>query len=415
MDIKRACFYLGTLALATLLISMGTAVSLSAQVVGATLSGTITDASGAVVPNAEVSIKNSATGIIRAVSTNADGLYTAPNLLPGDYVVTTSAAGFAAVATNVTLTVGAQQVLNMSLHVGNVSEVVNVTDVAPTVNLTDASIGGLNDETTVRELPLNGRSWSDLATLQPGVYALHTQPDPTSGDRYNRGFGDQVSISGARPQQNNYRLNGISINDPTNGGPGSVLGGNMGVDAISEFSVLTTNYSTEYGRASGGVINAITKSGTNNFHGDAYEFLRNSALDARNYFDLAKIPPFRRNQFGASAGGPIRKDKTFIFGDYEGLRQFLSISQVDTVPSAAARAGNLSTGAMTVDPQATRYLNAFYPLPNGQVFGDTGFFSFARPQASTENYFTVRVDHKLSDKDNLYGVFYLTTPTHDRR
>ena len=184
------------------------------------------------------------------------------------------------------------------------SEVVNVTDVAPTVNLTEAALGGLNDETTVVELPLNGRSWSDLANLQPGVYTIHTQPAVTSGDRCNRGYGDQLSISGARPQQNNYRLNGISINDPTNGGPGSVLGGNMGVDAISEFSVLTTNYSTEYGRASGGIINAITKSGTNSFHGDVYEFIRNSALDARNFFDGPTIPPFRAQPVRGLGGGP---------------------------------------------------------------------------------------------------------------
>ena len=385
---------------------MGFPVRLHAQVVGGTLSGTITDASGAVLPNAQVSIKNLGTGIVRTIATNAAGLYTAPNLLPADYVVTTSAAGFATEATNVTLTVGAQQVLNLSLHLGNVTEVVNVTGVAPAVNLTEPSLGGLDNETTVRELPLNGRSWSDLANLQPGVFAIRTQADLSAGDRYNRGFGAQLSISGARPEQNNYRLNGVSINDHSNGAPGSVLGGNMGVDAISEFSVLTTSYSAEYGKASGGVINAITKSGTNSFHGDVYEFLRNSALDARNYFDAATIPPFRRNQFGASAGGPIRKDKTFIFGDYEGLRQALSISQVDTVPSAAARAGHLTSGDISVDPQATRYLNAFYPLPNGQVFGDTGFFSFARPQVSTENYFTVRVDHKLSDKDSLSGTFF---------
>jgi hypothetical protein len=160
--------------------------------------------------------------------------------------MTTSASGFAPETTNVTLPVGAEQVLNLSLQVGGVSQSVEVTAEAPTVNLTDPTLGGLNDETTVRELPLNGRSWTDLATLQPGVYSLRAQAPIITTDRFTRGFGDQITISGARPQQNNYRLNGISINDPTNGGPGSVLGGNMGVDAISEFSVLTTNHSTEW-------------------------------------------------------------------------------------------------------------------------------------------------------------------------
>src|SRR5204862_4115061 len=160
--------------------------------------------------------------------------------------------------------------------------------------------------------PLTGRSWTDLATLQAGVDANQTQPTFAAGtDRGNRGFGQQLTISGARPQQNNYRLDGISLNDYSNGAPGSVLGGNLGVDAIQEFSVLTSNYSAEYGKTSGGVINAITRSGANQLHGTAYEFLRNSALDARNFFDGPAIPAFKRNQFGASLGGPIRKDHTF--------------------------------------------------------------------------------------------------------
>ena len=150
------------------------------------------------------------------------------------------------------------------------------------------------------------------------------QPNQGTAPKGNRGYGNQMTISGTRPQQNNYRLDGISINDYSNGAPGSVAGLNLGVDAISEFSVLTSNYSAEYGRTSGGVINAITKSGTNQFHGGIFEFLRNSALDARNFFDGPSVPPFKRNQFGGFAGGPIKKDKTFIFGSYEGLRQSLT-------------------------------------------------------------------------------------------
>jgi hypothetical protein len=303
--------------------------------------------------------------------------------------------------------VGAQQVLNFTLRVGRTTEEVQVAGEAPAVQLATSSMSAVVNSTTVRELPLNGRSWTDLATLQPGIDAIQTQVPFSSGsDRGNRGFGSQVSISGARPQQNNYRLDGVSLSDYSNGAPGNVLGGDLGVDAIQEFSVLTSNYSAEYGKTSGGVINAITRSGTNQFHGTVYEFLRNSALDARNFFDQEIIPPFRQNQFGVSAGGPIRKDRTFIFGDYEGIRQSKGITNVDTVPSAAARAGNLSTGMVTVDSAAQQYL-PFWPLPNLGVTpgGDTGVFSFAAQRIVNENYFTVRGDHKFSDKDSIFATY----------
>ena len=394
-------------ALAALILSLGLTAHLNAQVVGATLSGTITDESGAVIPNAKIQAKNTATGVISSGVTDSKGFYTIPNLTAGAYDVTASAKGFSTqIQPGITLTVGGQQVLNWIMKVGQVTQQIQVTGAAPTVDLANAAIGATTFETTVKQLPLNGRSWSDLANLQPGVYAIKTQPSVSIRDRWNRGYGAQVSISGARPQQNNYRLDGISINDPTNGGPGSVIGGNLGVDAIAEFSVLTTNYSTEYGRSSGGIINAITKSGTNQFHGDAYEFLRNSSLDAANFFDVTK-PPFRRNQFGASAGGPIQKDKTFIFGDYEGLRQALNLSQVSTVPSVNARNGILSTGNVTVDPAVARYL-VFYPLPNQAIAGapDFGHFAFPDPQVSSENFFITRLDHTFSEKDSMHGTYF---------
>src|SRR4030088_2122268 len=176
------------------------------------------------------------------------------------------------------------------------------------VQVSTSTLSSEVESTTVRELPLNGRDWASLATLSPGVNAIETQLSFESGaTRGNRGFGAQLTISGGRPTQNNYRLDGNSINDYGNGGPGSVLGISLGVDAIQEFSVLTGNYSAEYGRTSGGVVNAISKSGTNAFHGDLYEFLRNDALDANDFFlnasNQAK-PPYKRNQFGAAAGGP---------------------------------------------------------------------------------------------------------------
>ena len=257
--------------------------------------------------------------------------------------------------------------------------------------------------TTVRELPLNGRSWTDLAVLQPGVANPKMQPS-FSGGRGQRGFGNQIAIGGSRPQENNYRMDGISVNDYANAGPGNVEGGALGVDAIQEFSVLTSTYSAEYGRASGGVINAITRSGTNRLHGDGYEFLRNDALDARNYFDVSK-PAFHRNQFGGSLGGPIQKDRTFFFGDYEGVRESKGITKVNTVPSLAARAGNLSSGKVTVNPAISSFINTFYPMPNGAVTGDTAKASIASQRLTREDFFTTTVDHIFSDKDKIHGNF----------
>ena len=200
-----------------------------------------------------MAIRNVDTDIVNTVTTNGDGLYSQPNLVPGNYEVTTSAAGFGPVQTSLTLTVGAQQTSNFVLKVGASTQKVEITATPPLMNLTDATVGGLNDERTIRDLPLNGRSWTDLAILQPGVNLLTEVPTVSDRARYGRGYGTELSISGSRPQQNNYRLDGININDPSNGGPGSVLGGNIGVDAISEFSVLTSNYSAAYGRASGGL------------------------------------------------------------------------------------------------------------------------------------------------------------------
>jgi Carboxypeptidase regulatory-like domain/TonB-dependent Receptor Plug Domain/TonB dependent receptor len=390
-----------------------------AQVAGAMLTGTVKDASGAFIPTAQLVITDVATGVARTVSADGAGLYAAPNLLPGTYEIRVSATGFSTeVQKGVTLTVGAQQVLDFTMRVGQVSQTVAVTTEAPTVELTSSELGATVNSTTVRELPLNGRSWTDLANLQPGVVLAtsHASVD------VNRGYGAQLSISGARPQQNNYRLDGISINDYSNGGPGSVLGQNLGVEAIQEFSVLTSNYSAEYGKTSGGVVNAISRSGTNQFHGSVYEFLRNSALDAPGYFDAGVSPPFRRNQFGASAGGPIRKDRTFVFGDYEGIRQSLGTTTSSGVPSANARLGILDftdpskfpSGCvatsvqnqcqLTVDPAVQKYL-PFFNMPNGTVSGNVGQYVFTRQAVVSENYFTTRVDQKISDKDSLFGTY----------
>ncbi len=400
-----------------------------AQVAGASLSGSITDPSGAALTQVQVSIKNLATEVTRTVTSDSAGFYTAPNLVPGQYRVTVVARGFVTSVTDVTLTVGANQSLDMRMKVGGSAEKIEVRAEAPAVQLATSDISAVVNGTTVRELPLNGRSWTDLAALQPGVVTVQTQPAFTVGaDRGNRGFGQQLTISGGRPQQNNYRLDGISLNDYANGGPGSVLGGSLGVDAIQEFSVITSNYSAEYGKTSGGVVNAVTRSGTNAFHGNAYEFLRNSRLDARNYFDGSKIPPFKRNQFGGSIGGPIFKNRTFFFADFEAIRQSKGISALTTVPSVFARNGSLcsnkdgadpshpctptqlpvgaNTNANGVDLAAAAYL-PFYHLPNGPTRGngDLATYTFAGQQVVNENFLTTRIDHRLSDKDSIFGTY----------
>jgi Carboxypeptidase regulatory-like domain/TonB-dependent Receptor Plug Domain len=388
-------------------------VPVKGQVAGSTLSGSVTDTSGAVIPDAQVSIKNAATGVTTTVKTNSDGFYSVPNLLPGTYNLTISASGFSTEVRNgLTLTVGAPQVLNATLKVGQTTQTVEVAGVAPTVELASSAISDQVNATTVRELPLNGRSWVDLGALQPGVNQPNTQKPLTVAGRGQRGFGTQVSISGNRPDQNAYRLDGINVNDYANSAPSNVLGGALGVDAIQEFSVLTGNYPAEYGRASGGIFNAITRSGTNQIHGSAYEFLRNSSLDARNFFDGSKIPPFRRNQFGASLGGPIRKDRTFLFGDYEGLRQDLGVTQVGVTLSDDARNGILhntdgTTKAVTVDPAVARAIQAFFPTVNAGLLGsgNTGQFTNTIQQTTPENFFTARFDQRFSDKDAIYGTY----------
>jgi hypothetical protein len=376
-----------------------------AQVVGSTVSGTVFDTSGAPTPGVTVAIKNIETGITTNSITNEVGFYIAPNLPAGMYQITTSASGFATqLRSGITLTVGQELLLNLTLKIGSATETVRVTTEVPAVELGNATLGGVTDARTIEEIPLNGRSWTDLANLEPGVHFVQDQPPISAPDRVKRGLGLQLTISGGRPQQNNYLLDGVNINDYANAGPGSVLGGNLGTDAVAEFSVLTTNYSAEYGRTSGGVISAITKSGTNGIHGSAYEYARNSALDARNFFDPATIPPLNRNQFGASIGAPIQKDKTFIFGNYEGIRLTQSQTSTVNVPSPDAIAGKFLPANVQPDPAAVRFLKAFFPTPDpASVVGDTGQFTLASTAETTENYFIVRACQSRMKIPHLAG------------
>ena len=390
------------------------------QVSGATLSGIVMDENGGPVPGANVSIKNVGTGVARDVVTNGDGFYSAPNLIPGGYEVRVSAKGFQTlVQKEITLNVGAQQSLNMNLKVGQLTQTVEVNAALPDVQTSSSTISDTVDSKTVRQLPLNGRDWTSLATLEPGVVSIPNQATTSfNANKGNRGFGNQLSNGGHRANENSYRVNAISINDYSNSAPGGATGVNLGVDAIQEFSVLTSNYTAEYGRTSGAVINAITKSGTDQFHGTGYFFDRDSIFDARNFFDGPTISPFRRIQFGASGGTAIIKDKTFVFANYEGIRQDSSSSGTIHVPSQEARNGLLCTAAganpcasltpVAVSPQVAPYL-ALWPCPascQNATFTDVVSFNSTTPNRASENYVITRLDHKLSGKDNLSGSYF---------
>src|SRR6202166_4284798 len=379
-----------------------------AQAVGATLSGQITDSSGSLIVGATVAIKNLGTQEIRQVTTNSDGLYSAPNLLPGLYEVNVTAKGFGkTVQTGLTLTVGAQQSLNLSLRPGQATEVVEVRDTPADLQTTTTAIMSTVDSKTVRELPLNGRDWTSLATLQPGVVSVPNQATTSfSANKGNRGFGNQLADSGHRPNENSYRLNGISINDYSNAAPGGSTGLNLGVDGVQEFSVITTGYTAEYGRTSGAIINAITKSGTNEVHGTAFFFDRESIFDARNYFDGPTIAPFRRIQFGGSAGAPIVKDRTFIFASYEGFRQSQQASGTINVPDAASRA----FAVPAIQPYLALWPVAPTSAPDKIVdtvnFLGIQTFNVNVATIANENNFITRFDHRISNSDSLTGSYF---------
>src|SRR5437667_801375 len=368
---------------------------------GASVQGTISDATGAVLPGVNVNVKNSGTGSSVDFVTDERGRYLAPVLQPGEYEIQASLPGFQTVSRRgIRLAVGQNAVVDIKLDVGQVTNQVEVVADANPINLTSAAVSGVVGEKEIRDLPLNGRSFQQLALLQPGVQAALAAGNDVVGGRTPK-----ISINGARPEQNNFLLDGTDINDVYNKTPGSAGGVLLGVEAVLEFQVLTNAYSAEFGRSAGGIINAVTRSGTNALHGSLFEFLRNSKLDAKNFFDpaAAPIPAFKRNQFGATAGGPIRRDRTFFFGAFESLIERLGVTGVANVPDLDARQGILAGRAIPLHAAIPQYLQTLLPLPNGRnLGGGAAEYLFSRSQPTDEYFTQGRIDHRFSDKDTLF-------------
>ncbi len=377
------------------------------QVTTGTISGTVKDATGAVLPGAELVILNEDTGVSRTVVSDEKGYYSAPLLSLGNYKVTASLPGFQTESrVGIELTLGRDAVVDMQLKVGSVNETVEVTGEAPLVQTHDATVGYLVQDTTIRDLPLNGRDLQQVILLNPSV----AQAEYAGTGSAYAGWGMKISISGLRTEDNSFLLDGSFIADFSRHAPVGPSGALLGSETVREFQVLTNSFSAQYGRVLGGVFNAVSKSGTNDLHGDVYEFLRNDALDANlweNNRSGAGKPPFRRNQFGATVGGPLVRSKTFFFANYEGYRQSLTSVIATPVPDANARKGILSflSAPVTVSPKIQSFLDAIpMPSPQGHVVPSAGTQEFIWNGTSTnnENFFQGRLDHNFSSSDTFF-------------
>jgi hypothetical protein len=387
---------------------------LSAQVTTATISGTVTDASGAVVSHAAIQVRNVDTGIVQDVSTDDQGRYNVPSLPVGNYDVQAAQPGFQTLLHNgITLTVGGTAVVDFALTVGQSQQTLTVSGEVSQVETTSSTVANLVEQKQIADLPLNGRNYQQLILLAPGVNVAQTATTSFYGK------GDTYSIAGGRPEGQAYLLDGTDIVNFFGHGSGAgSLGTSLGIDAIAEFQTLTNTYSAQFG-GNGAVINAVSKSGTNSFHGSAFEFLRNSALDARDFFASTHTPPpFRRNQFGGAIGGPIKKDKLFFFFNYEGLKQSLGIENKVTVPNAAARQGYITNadGTTTFVGFATPLLQQIINLYPTQGLTPIRGGSFANAfsqgtQVGNEHYLLGRIDYTRNEKDSFFGRYVLDKST----
>lgn len=372
--------------------------SASGQITTGSISGTVKDSTTAVVPGASIVVVNEDTGVSRTVPTDAAGHYVASSLNLGRYKVTASVGGFQTVVrTGIEITVGRQAVVNFELQVGAITQSVEVTAEAPLVSTVGGSLGDTIESSEISELPLNGRDLAQLVTLQTGVVNYN--------EASTDGQGKLLIVSGARATANVFYIDGIAIESFASKTPTGVSGNFLGSDSVREFKVDSNAYSAEYGRGAGGIFNIATKSGTNSFHGTAFEYLRNDNLDAAQWEDNAfagEKPEFKRNQFGFSLGGPIVRDRTFFFGNYEGYRERRDNTRVATTFGDGLRAGDLNGDGINEQPIDSRvqpYL-AFWPRPNGATHSDgTADFITSNPVPTNEDYIQVRIDHSFSDRD----------------
>jgi Carboxypeptidase regulatory-like domain len=390
----------------------------------ASISGMVSDQSGAAVAGADVDVKSDDTGLARSAISDGNGRFRVFSLPVGEYEIHARKQGFAdMVRSGVHLVIGEDAKVDLTLQVGQVKQEIRVESDAPLVSVTTNDISGLVGEKQVKDLPLNGRSYDLLIPLNPGVVNFTMQKTGGTGVS-NSTNGNNFAVSGNRPQQNIFLLNGVEYTGAAenNMQPASTSGELLGVESVREFNVLRDSYGAEYGKRPGGQVVIVTQSGTNQLHGSVYEFLRNDVLDARNYFDPAggaSTPPFRRNQFGAAVGGPIQKDKTFVFANYEGLRQFLSQTSNTFVPAFDSRAGTfVPFGSACPAAQKAacalkvQQLLNLWPAPNGPELtlpsgGLSGIAQFTggAPQNIREDFGTLRLDHVFSPKDTLSGIY----------
>src|SRR5256884_8927356 len=388
----------------------------------ASLWGFVSDTSGAGIAGAAVKITNVETGAERSLMTDDAGRFNAPSLVVGRYEITASKPGFQTGARSVvTLVVGQREELTLTLHMGDVHQSVEVAAYSGIVAVTTEDISGLVGERQVKDLPLNGRSYDQLLTLNPGIVNYTSQRSASIGTS-NSVLGNMFAVSGRRPQENLFLLNDVEFTGASeiNNTPGGTSGQLLGVDAVREFAVVKDTYGAEFGKRPGAQVSIVTSGGTNQIHGSAYEFLRNSALDAKSYFDQGAIPQFQRNVFGGSLGGPIVKGKTFLFGNYEGFRQHLGLSGVTLVPDSNARRGLLPCSAVTpapnpcpasglvnvgVAPSAAPLLH-LWPGGRGPDLGQGIAEAFSHPlQIVNEDFGTARLDQLFRDKDSLAAVY----------
>lgn len=377
-----------------LTLAVCVAAGLAAQTTS-TITGHVYDSTGAVLPGARITARNVDNGVTRTAATLGNGAYALTVLPVGSYEVRAEHTGFRTlVRKGILLTVDRTAVVDLSLELGQLDQEVTVTAEAPAVNTSTAELSYLVGERAIQNLPLNGRNYTDLALLQPGVVAFQQRD---GGSVVAHGLA--MSINGQDPRSNVYLLDGTLLNDFTNGPAGSATGAVLGMETIREFRVETNAYSTEYGRNSGGQINVLTKSGTNSFHGGLYEYFRNDHMDARNFFDPSKIPQFTRNQFGGIIGGPIVRNKSFFFFGWEALhtRQGQTVSSV--VPDDIARR------QANINPNVLPYLNEI-PRANGPVLGGgLAGYTWAFRQPTDENYYQGRYDRNISSNQQFFARY----------